>query len=219
MAITTYAELQDAVANWLDRSDLTDRIPEFIQLAEADINARFEHRDIESTTTLTPVVGSHEIDLPAGYRSPLNLWGLWAGAAGTFEVRAVIREAMHITTVNSIPSAWCIDGDTIYFDCPNISASGYAFLFRWQGGVALSDATTTNLVLENYPNVYLFGALKEAAPFLRDPEALSMWEAKYEDAIGKARTKEGREKALVTLSTEPGLLSTRRASFNVYRGS
>ena len=35
MAINTYATLQTAVANWLDRSDLTDRIPEFIALAEA----------------------------------------------------------------------------------------------------------------------------------------------------------------------------------------
>ena len=38
MAINTYATLQTAVANWLDRSDLTDRIPEFIALAEARMN-------------------------------------------------------------------------------------------------------------------------------------------------------------------------------------
>ena len=35
MAITTYAELKTAIANFLARSDLTDRIPEFIALAEA----------------------------------------------------------------------------------------------------------------------------------------------------------------------------------------
>ena len=33
MAITTYAELQAAAANWLVRADLTARIPEFIALA------------------------------------------------------------------------------------------------------------------------------------------------------------------------------------------
>jgi hypothetical protein len=219
VAIGTYSELKDAVANWLDRGDLTDRIPEFIQLAETDINSQFNHRDIESTSTLTPVVGSHTIALPTGYREPLNLWGLWSGSAGTFEVRASIREAMAITTVNSIPQAWCVDGDTIYFDCPNISASDYSFLFRWVGGVALSDSTTTNLVLTNYPNVYLFGALKEAAPYLRDPDAMVMWEGKYRDAVAAARAKEAREKALTTLSTEPGMLTHRRHSFNINRGS
>ena len=38
MAIGTYSELQTAVANWLDRDDLTDRIQEFIALAEARMN-------------------------------------------------------------------------------------------------------------------------------------------------------------------------------------
>ena len=38
MAINTYSTLQTAVANWLDRDDLTDRIPEFVSLAEATFN-------------------------------------------------------------------------------------------------------------------------------------------------------------------------------------
>jgi hypothetical protein len=38
MAITTNSELNTAVANWLSRSDLTSRIPEFIALFEAKFN-------------------------------------------------------------------------------------------------------------------------------------------------------------------------------------
>ena len=38
MAINTYGTLQTAVANWLDRDDLSARIPEFISLAEAIFN-------------------------------------------------------------------------------------------------------------------------------------------------------------------------------------
>ncbi len=34
MAISTYAELKTSIANWLDREDLTDIIPDFIALAE-----------------------------------------------------------------------------------------------------------------------------------------------------------------------------------------
>ena len=34
MAISNYSELKAAIADWLNRSDLTDSIPDFIALAE-----------------------------------------------------------------------------------------------------------------------------------------------------------------------------------------
>ena len=40
MALTTYSELQAAVASWLHRDDLTAQIPDFIRLAEADMQVR-----------------------------------------------------------------------------------------------------------------------------------------------------------------------------------
>ena len=43
MAITTYAELKTAIANWLNREDLTSVIPDFISLAEADFNRKLRH--------------------------------------------------------------------------------------------------------------------------------------------------------------------------------
>jgi hypothetical protein len=217
--ITDYSSLQDAVADYLDRTDLTARIPTFIQLAEAKLNAVFEHRDIQSESTLTPVVGSRYIALPTGYRSPQNMWIQWSGSAGRQEMRSLIPEAMLVTTVNSIPQSWAIDGSNIAFNCPCNANGDYSFIFRWLGSIALASAADTNLVLTNYPNVYLFGALREAAPFLRDPDALAMWEAKFEEALMDARAKENRDKALVTLSTEPGGLTVpRRSSFNVYAG-
>lgn len=39
MAITTYAELQTAVGNWLHRSDVSTIIPDLIALGEAHLNA------------------------------------------------------------------------------------------------------------------------------------------------------------------------------------
>ena len=41
MAISTYTELKASIANWLNRSDLTDEIADdFIKLTEADYNAK-----------------------------------------------------------------------------------------------------------------------------------------------------------------------------------
>jgi hypothetical protein len=52
MAITTYAELKTAIASWLDRSDLTSTIPDFITLFEAVANRRLRVRQMEKTITL-----------------------------------------------------------------------------------------------------------------------------------------------------------------------
>ena len=49
MAISTYTELQTAVANWLDRDDMSARIPEFISLTEARFN-----RILPALTALAP---------------------------------------------------------------------------------------------------------------------------------------------------------------------
>jgi hypothetical protein len=218
VAIGTYAELLTAAANWLDRDDLTDRIPEFIALAEADINAQMDLRTVESDVTLTTTLGSRYAPLPAGYREPQNLWLQWPSSAGRETLRMVPPELMDVTTVNSIPTAWGVDGTNIAFSCPISSTTDYTLTLRMIGGVALTASATTNLILTNYPNVYLFGLMKEASPYLRDAEAAVMWEQKYSDALGKAIAKEGRGKGLTTLSTEPAGLTRQRSGFNVYRG-
>jgi hypothetical protein len=41
MAITTYSELKTAVADWLNRADLTSVIPDFIALAKPSSTASF----------------------------------------------------------------------------------------------------------------------------------------------------------------------------------
>jgi hypothetical protein len=218
VAITTYAELQSAVADWLNRGDLTSRIPDFIALAEADINSVFDLRTVEQDTTLTVVTGSRTVALPAGFRDTLNLWPI--GPVGRLDpLRFVLPELLDTITINSVPRAWCVDGSNIAFDCPN-DGTYPTYDLRYRSGLGLSDAQPTNLVLTNYPNVYLFGAMKEASPFLRDPEAMAIWEGKYGDAIAKAKAKESRNKSLVTLNTEPGILTNmgRRSGFNIYAG-
>ena len=51
MAISTFTELKTAVDNWLARTDLAGRAPEFIALAEARMN-----REIGSKKTAFPKI-------------------------------------------------------------------------------------------------------------------------------------------------------------------
>ena len=47
MAITTYDELKTSVADFLNRDDLTSVIPDFITMAEADLNRNVRHWRME----------------------------------------------------------------------------------------------------------------------------------------------------------------------------
>ena len=66
MAINTYGTLQTAVANWLDRDDLSARIPEFIALSEAIFNRTLRIRAMETTVSDNTPSGSKEDPLPTG---------------------------------------------------------------------------------------------------------------------------------------------------------
>src|SRR5574343_1469860 len=71
MALSTYSELQSAVASWLHRTDLTSQIQEFIRLAESDlqVRARLSQWDTSGTVTVTSGVGS----LPSDFASAISL--------------------------------------------------------------------------------------------------------------------------------------------------
>lgn len=72
MAISTYSELQTAVANWLDRDDLTARIPEFISLAEARFNRDLRIRAMETKQTASTVADQRNYALPTNYLQMRN---------------------------------------------------------------------------------------------------------------------------------------------------
>ena len=69
MAITNYAELKTPLANFLARSDLTDRIPEFISMAEARMGRELETRSQEKRATATLTGGDAFVSLPTDLRS------------------------------------------------------------------------------------------------------------------------------------------------------
>ena len=64
MALSTYAELKTGIANWLNRSDLTDEISDdFIKLTEADFNAKSV---IQSAFPDRKIVAINGIDILMG---------------------------------------------------------------------------------------------------------------------------------------------------------
>ena len=57
MALSTYSELKTSVADWLNRSDLTSAVPDFISLAEAQVERRLRTRQMIVRATATIEIG------------------------------------------------------------------------------------------------------------------------------------------------------------------
>ena len=194
MAISTFAELKTAAANWLDRSDLTDRIPEFIALAEARFNRILRIRDMETVSTaISTTGGTREYSLPTGfvqmkefhlttdpltplaYITPEMMTRLWAGSSsGKPEVFTVIADNVRLG-----PSP-----DAVYTTS----------MLYYKTFTALSDSNTTSDMLTNNPDVYLYGTLLEAEPFIMNDERVPLWLAAFEKAVSDIQNQDNKDR-------------------------
>jgi hypothetical protein len=212
MAITTYAELQAAAATWLVRADLTQRIPEFIALAEARLNRVLRARLAESEAALSATVGVRTIPLPAGFAEPLALW-IVAGSERV-PLRFLEPSLLGASSLQGRPCSWSIDGANLAFDRPCDQA--YGLVLRMLTKFVLSDAAPTNGLLASAPDAYLFATLCEAGPFLRDDALAGAYEARLARAIGEINAKDARSRAARTLATD--LPRQQGAAFDLTRG-
>ena len=66
MALTSYTTLKASIANWLNRSDLTDEIADdFIVLTEADFNSKLRVRKMIAQSTIT--IDSETESIPTAF--------------------------------------------------------------------------------------------------------------------------------------------------------
>ena len=187
MAITTYGDLKDAVADWLARADLAARVPDFVRLAEADLNGRLRLRVMETTQALT--VAADTVALPAGY---LAVRRLSLGSAALAYVTPFALAARH--PGSGRPLVYTVEGGNLRFGpAPDGNYEGTLVYVR-----ALSPLSTdgeTNAVLADHPDLYLYGALAHAAPFVGDDERAALWRGQYEAALQRAVAADRQAKA------------------------
>lgn len=182
MAISTYGELKTAVANWLDRSDLTNRIPEFISLGEAEIFRRTKLRVGETRATLDTVAGSQYYALPAGYKSMRNF--KLNGNPKT-NITYMTPEQLDIawaTTAQATPCNYTVVGDEVKLG-PIPDAVYEMEMAYWKRIDPLSDSNTTNFFMERAPDILLYGALMQAEGFLKNDQRIQVWRAGLNQGI------------------------------------
>lgn len=181
MALNTYAALQTAVLTWLARPGdtfVSPSIPDMITLFEAEATRRLKSRFAEEIASLTTTIGVATVALPSDF-GELR----YAKITSTNPDRPLVY-----MTPEQLDTIWSADerGEPVNFTIQETSLrfgpvpdAAYTVSVLYQQGVpALSASNTSNWLLTNHPDAYLFGTLVEAVAFIGDDERVVGWLAR-----------------------------------------
>lgn len=181
MALGNYTELKDAMADWLVRSDLTDRIPDFISLAEGQFNRNIRHRSMMARADATLTASEGYIALPSDYRQMITLT-LETDPRCVLNPMNKLDQDRRAGNQTGKPRMYYVVGDEIRFGPAPDSDYGVGILY-YQDIPALSDTQTNNWLLTGFPDIYLYGSLIHSAPYLRDDNRVQLWYGFYNQAL------------------------------------
>jgi hypothetical protein len=192
MAISTYDELQQAVSNWLARSDLTSYVPDMISLAEATFNRELRVREME--TSLDVTIDAQTEALPSDFLSARRFY---LDTTPTIYLKYLTPEQLYskwASSTSGTPEVYSIEGSDFVFG-PTPSGTSTGKLLYYAKIPALTVSNTTNWLLTAHPDLYLYETLAASAPFLREDPRLMMWKSLAADAMRQVKTSDKRNKA------------------------
>lgn len=186
--IYNYDSLKAAIYNWLLReaTDIVvtpDQIDNYISLCESELNRELKVRDLQETQSLTALAGDDYVTLPNNYQSMCAIQFNTA----PYDIEPMSSRAnmkAQFTSEPSRPKAFFILGDKIIFNC---SCDGdYTLELDYYKSIpAISSLNQTNNILTKYPDLYLYGALKQANLHIKDNEKLTNVGTVYSNAIDR----------------------------------
>jgi hypothetical protein len=188
VSLANFGDLKSAVALYLNRSDLTSYIPDFVHLAESRIaygsDAPYPSPPVRVPVMQNRATGtiSGAIAYPTGFLE-LILLRISSGATNW---KADYADSGTFTDYSNSP-----DTPKVYTFLNNQielagTGSGSYTLDYYKKLDAFSADADTNTLLTTSPAVYLFGTLLESAPFLMDQQTAALlpgWFGMYKSAV------------------------------------
>lgn len=175
MAITNYGELKSAVADFLNRSDLTSVIPTFIDFAEAEFNRNLRVRQM--VTRAEAVIDTRFSAVPADFIEAKDLVIVTGNPVTPLQfVTQQEMAQLRNTTITAAgkPKYFSVVGGQ--FEVAPTPDAEYSLEMSYFGQIdALTDDTDTNWLLREYPDIYLYTSLMHSAPYLKDDERITVW--------------------------------------------
>lgn len=200
MSLATYADLLSAIASYTKRGDTGPLAPIWIALTEAKLNR--ELRSYLGLTRLATTISAEFTNVPADFNSlrsarlidspylPLSIL--------TAEQMATRRSEQRSGTLDSLALL-----GTQLCASPIPAATYNVELLYYATIPALTSTATSNWVLTNNPDLYLWGTLAEAADYYEDDAQLSKFGSLFRDALTSANMQSVKAESSFGLSRSP----------------
>jgi len=183
MALATYSNLTTALADWLVRSDLSSgQIQDLVSLCESRLNKVVRHRRMVTTATLSLSAGTATVAAPSDY---LEARTLILESSPDIVLRYMTPETLAGYSregTTGKPEFYTLVGDN--FKVGKTPDANYSVTLEYYAALDLVT-DETNWLLTNYPDVYLYGALCEAEPFVLNDNRMPLWKAKFDEGIAE----------------------------------
>jgi hypothetical protein len=178
LALNTFAALQASIAGWLNRDDLTAVIPDFIALAEADMNSRLRLRSMLTRATAT---------LDEAYETlPTDFLGMYRVVVNDDQIRFAPTDLLAqyaLDWAGEAPMYYAITGSQLQLvPAPTALATATIEMTYYARPAALSASNASNAILAASPGIYLYGSLVQASPYLGDDARVQTWGQLYAQA-------------------------------------
>ena len=170
--------LKITIAKFLNRDDLTDMIPTFIELAEARINRIIRSRNMEYR--VTAVIDKQFSMLPADFLEMRNIQvNSWPVTALEY-VTPQAADALRANHAAGASRYFSIVGNRLEL-IPVPGAAITIEMTYFRKVPSLTDTLLENWLLSAHPDVYIYGVLTQAAAYLRDDPTI--WASFFDSAV------------------------------------
>lgn len=182
MAISTYSDLKTAVADYLARSDLTSKIPDFITFAENRLRRDLRIRQMLKLVNAQTTANDATLSIPSDFLEMRDIHlNTTPNRALEYLAPNIFYRNADATTVG-VPTKYTLLASDFQFAKIPDSAYNVRMLY-YAAPTYLSDSNTSNVFLANCSDALLYAALGEAEPYIMNDERLATWAALYQRAI------------------------------------
>jgi hypothetical protein len=197
VALSNFEELKSSIADFLNRSDLTSVIPDFITMAESEFNRTLRTREM-SVRTRAPL-STQYLKLPDDYLGMRNI-ELVTDPVTPLQYKNLFNLDQHRASDSSgKPLYYSIMQNNLEFSpAPD---SEYTLEIVYYQALKPLASYTTNWLLTDHPDAYLYGSLAHSAPYLHSDERIGVWAGKYQQVIEQITTSDEKAKFAGTTPT------------------